>query len=213
MDVTDTPTLSVEGPRSVPSRISVVLVDGTMAGDTPGWECPREDGNWRPRAGETRPAGVSVGGGDAGLPCAGETLSSPDVAGRSLPVVPAGGSSSVGAANPAGSDGPVVAGGPVGLCGTLSPLFHDALGPLEHSVLDHAGPVGRHVAVGPVGPDETLQVLDPLEHSGLDHADPTGERAAVGPVGLFGTLSPSDSHPAGPAGPYVVGGPVGPDDA
>ena len=111
-----------------------------MARDTPGRECPREDGNWRPRAGETRPAGVSVGGGDAGLPRAGETLSSPDVAGRSLPVVPAGGSSSVGAANPAGSDsdGPLVAGGLVGQCGRLSPLFQDALGPLEHSVLDHA---------------------------------------------------------------------------
>ena len=91
VDVTKTPTLSVEGPRSVPSRIAVVLVDGTMAGDIPGGECPREDGNWRPRAGETRPAGVSVGGGDAGLPRAGETMSSPDVAGRSLPVVPAGG--------------------------------------------------------------------------------------------------------------------------
>ena len=77
VDVTKTPTLSVEGPRSVPSRISVVLVDGTMAGDTPGRECPREDGFWRPRAGETRPAGVSVGGGDAGLPRVGETLSSP----------------------------------------------------------------------------------------------------------------------------------------
>ena len=25
-------------------------------------------------------------------------------------------------------------------------------------------------------------------------------------------LSPSDCHPAGPAGPYVAGGPVGPDD-
>ena len=33
--VTDAPTLSVEGPRSVPSWISVALVDGTMAGDTP----------------------------------------------------------------------------------------------------------------------------------------------------------------------------------
>ena len=65
--VTDTPVLSVEGPQSVPSRISIVLVDGTMAGDTPGRECPREDEYWRPRAGETRPAGVSVGGGDAGL--------------------------------------------------------------------------------------------------------------------------------------------------
>ena len=28
----------------------------------------------------------------------------------------------------------------------------------------------------------------------------------------FKTLSSSDSHPAGPAGPYVAGGPVGPDD-
>ena len=65
MDVTKTPTLSVEGPRPATSRISVVLVDGTMAEDTPGRECPREDGVWRPRARKTRPAGVSVGGGDA----------------------------------------------------------------------------------------------------------------------------------------------------
>ena len=62
VDATNTPALSVEGPRSVPSRISVVLVDGTVAG-------------------VTRPAGMSVGGGDAGLPRAGETLSSLDVAG------------------------------------------------------------------------------------------------------------------------------------
>ena len=182
VDVTDAPALSVEGPRSVPSRILVVLVDGTMAGDTPG-----------------RNVRTRIGDRDAGLPRAGETLSSPDVAGRSLPVVPAGG-----AAKPAGSDGPVVVGGPVGPCGTLSPLFHEVLGPLEHSVLDHAGPAGRHVAMGPVGPYDMLQVLNPLEHSVLDHA---GQRAAVGPVGLFGTLymSPSDCHPAGPAGPYVAG--------
>ena len=119
-DVTNAPALSVEGPQSVPSRISVVLVDGTMAGDTPGWEFLREDWDLRPQPGVTRPAGVSVGGGNAG-----GTLSSLDVAGRLLPVVPAGGSSPVGAANPAGLDGPVVAGGPVGPCGTLSPLFHE----------------------------------------------------------------------------------------
>ena len=154
VDVTKTPTLSVEGPRSVPSRISVVLVDGTMAGDTPGRECPRKDGFWRPRAGKTRPASVSVGGGDAGLPHVGETLSSLDVAGRFRPVVPAGESSSVGTANPVGPDGPIVAGSPIGPCETLSPLVHDALGPLEHSV-----------------PDETILGLDPLEHSGLDHAE------------------------------------------
>ena len=40
----------------------MVLVDGTMAEDTPGRECPREDGFWRLRAGKTRLAGVSVGG-------------------------------------------------------------------------------------------------------------------------------------------------------
>ena len=109
----------------------------------------------------------------------------------------------------------------------MSPLFLDALGPLEHSVpdetilgldplehsgLDHAGPVGRHVARGPVGPDETLLGLDSLEHSGLDRADPAGRHAAVGPVGVFGMLSPSDCYPAGPAGPYVAGDHVGPDE-
>ena len=94
----------------------------------------------------------------------------------------------------------------------LSPLFHDVLGPLEHSVpeetilgldplehsgLDHAVPVVRHFAGGPVGPDETLLGQDPLEHSGLDCAYPAGQHAAVGLVGLFGTLSPPDCYPAG----------------
>ena len=94
-----------------------------MAGDTPGRECPREDRDLRPQAGVTKPAGVSVGGGSTGSPRIGGTLSSLDVAGRLLPVVPAGGSSLVGTANPAGPDGPVVAGGLVGPCETLSPFF------------------------------------------------------------------------------------------
>ena len=152
VDVTDVPALSVERPRSVPSRISVVLVDGTVAGDTPGRECPREDWDWRPQTGATRQAGVSVGGGNAALPRAGETLSSHDVAGRLLPVVPTWGSSSVGAANPAGPDGPVVAGGPVVPLGMLSPLFHDVLGPLEHSVMDHAAPSWPACCCWPCGP-------------------------------------------------------------
>ena len=91
VDVTDAPTLSVEGPQSVPSGISVVRVDGTIAEDTPGWECPREDPDWRPRAGVMRPAGVSVGSGSAGS-LRGGTLPSLDVAGSLLPAVPAGGS-------------------------------------------------------------------------------------------------------------------------
>ena len=107
------------------------------------------------------------------------------------------------------------------------------LDPLEHSVLDHAGPAGRHVAVGPVGPfrtlsssdchpagsagpyvaggpagpDESFKVLEPLEHSVLVHADPAGQHAVVGP---FRTLSSSDCHPAYLADPYVAGGSVGP---
>ena len=40
----------------------------------------------------------------------------------------------------------------------------------------------------------------------LVHADPAGQD-----VSAVGTPSPSDCYPAGPAGPYVAGGPVGPD--
>ena len=82
-------TLSVEGPQSVPSWISVVRVDGTIAEDTPGRECPRDDRDWRPRAGVTRTAGVSVGGSGAGSLWGGGTLPSLDLAGSLLPGVPA----------------------------------------------------------------------------------------------------------------------------
>ena len=44
-------------------------------------------------------------------------------------------------------------------------------------------------------------------HAVLIHADPAGQHAAA-----VGTRSPSDCYPAGPAGPYVAGGPVGPGD-
>ena len=46
VDVTVAPTLSVEGPQSVPSRIAVVQVDWTIAGDTPGRDCPHEERDW-----------------------------------------------------------------------------------------------------------------------------------------------------------------------
>ena len=87
----------------------------------------------------------------------GGMLTSPEFTGNVRPVVPAGGSPLAG-----GSDGPVVAGGPVG-------RSEEALKLLEHAVLIHADPAGQHAAVG--------------------------------------TLSPSDCYPAGPAGPYVAGGP------
>ena len=71
--------------------------------------------------------------------------------------MPAGGSPLVGAVNPAGPDGPVVAGGPVGPCETQSPSFYKSL---EHSVQDYAGPDGRHVAIGHVGPFKMLSSSD-----------------------------------------------------
>ena len=103
-------------------------------------------------------------------------------------------------------------------CGTLEPLEHlvlihadpagqhAAVGTLSPSDCYPAGPAGPYVAGGPVGPDVSLKILKPLEYSVLDHADPAGQHAAVG------TLSPSDCFPAGPAGPCVAWGPVGPDD-
>ena len=41
---------------SVPSRISVVLVDEANAGGTPGRECPCEDQYMRPLVGTTKPS-------------------------------------------------------------------------------------------------------------------------------------------------------------
>ena len=107
----------------------------------------------------------------------------------------------------------------------MSPLFHEVLGPLEHSVLDHAGPAGQHVAVGllrtlspsdchpagpvgpyvaggPGGPDGTLKVLEPLEHSVLDHADPAGQHAVLQEV--LEPLEHSVVDHAHPAGQHAV---------
>ena len=62
-------------------------------------------------------------------------------------------------------------------------------------------------AGGPVGPDVCFTDPEPVMHTVLIHADPAGQDASA-----VGTPSPSDCFPAGPAGPYVAGGPVGPDD-
>ena len=83
-----------------------MLVDETPAGEASGWECPRAEQN------RQRPSDVSELHRGPGLPCMGEMLTSPKVTGNILPVVPAGGSSLAGEVNPAGPDGPVVAGGP-----------------------------------------------------------------------------------------------------
>ena len=117
--------------------------------------------------------------------------------------------------------------GPVGPCGMSSPYAEKIHEPLQHSVLiqdDPAGrpsavgmlsqsdcypvgPAGPYVAGGPVGPDVCFTNPEPVTHTVLVHADPAGQD-----VSAVGTPSPSDCYPAGPAGPYVAGGPVGPDD-
>ena len=234
LDVTNAPGLSSGGPRSVPSRISVVLVEEAKAGGTPRQECPRDDQDRRSLAGVAKPASVTVYDESLGSTCVGGTLSSSDMAGRLLPVAPAGISVPVGPIDPAGPDGPLLAGGPVGPLWTMSPSDSGPVGPdgtLSPVTSDHAGLAGRHVAVCPVGPFGTLSPSDchpadpaaPCVAGGTvgpdgmlspftsDHAGPAGRHVAVSPVGPFGTLSPSDCYPAGPAGPFVAGGPAGPD--
>ena len=48
---------------------SVVLVEETMAGDTPGRECPGEDLEMRPLTGTKKPSGGTVSDDDSRLPC------------------------------------------------------------------------------------------------------------------------------------------------
>ena len=131
----DSPALSVGRPPSVPLRISVVLVEEARAEGTPCLGCPLQDQDMRLLAGVAKPASGTVCIDSLGSPCVGGTLSSSDITRRLLPVVPAGISFRVGPVDPAGPNGPYVAGGPVGPYGTLSP-----------SVSDPAGPAGPHVA-------------------------------------------------------------------
>ena len=162
------PVLPVDGPQLGSWQVAVLRVDGTPAGDTSGRRCSRAEQNRR-RLSDV----FKLYSGPGSLCGGGEMLTSPEVTGSVLPVVPTGGPPLAGAVNTAGPDGPVVAGGPVGPCGTPSPSFYGNLDPLEHSVLDYAF-------------------------------------GSVGTVGPFRTLSSSDCHPAGPAGPHVAGGPCWP---
>ena len=98
------------------------------------------------------------------------------------------------------------------MAGMLLLALWARLGRCPHLTVTLLARLARMLHGGPVGPDDSFKVLEPLEHLVLDHADPAGQHAAVGPVGPFGTLSPSDCHPVGPADPYVTGGPVVPDD-
>ena len=184
------PVPSAEGPQLDSWRVAVVRVEETLAGDVSGPEFPRaETGRQRP-------------------------IDLPDVAGNVRPALLAGGSPRAGVVNSVG---------PVG----LPPHAEKTLEPLEHTVLTQTdpagqfaavgtlspsdcypvGPVGPYVTGGPAGPD--VHITDPnlWTHMIQIPRDPDGQDAAAN-----GTPSPSDCYPAGPVGPCVAGGPVGPDD-
>ena len=132
-----------------------------------------------------------------------------EVAGNVGPALPAGGSPLAGLVNSVG---------PIGPCAMPSPYAEKKLEPLEHMVLIQADPAGRPSAVGTLSPSDPyvagghvepdVYFTDPNSstHMVQIHADPAGQDAAA-----TGTPSPSDCYPAGPAGTYVAGGPVGPD--
>ena len=188
------PGLLADGPQLGSWQVAVVWVDETPAGDASGWECPHAEQN------RQRPIDLSEVAGDVG------------------PVLPAGGSPLADLVNSVG---------PVGPCGMPSPYAEKIHEPLQRTVLIQADPAGRpsglgtlslpdcypvgpagpYVAGGPVGPDVCFTNPEPVTHTVLVHADPAGQDASA-----VGTPSPSDCYPAGPAGPYVAGGPVGPDD-
>ena len=86
------PALSVGGPLSVPSRISVVLallVEEANSGDTPRLGCPREDNDIWLLAGGAKPASMTVCEDDLGSPCVwGDAVLLRHCRGISFPVGP-----------------------------------------------------------------------------------------------------------------------------
>ena len=133
---------------------------------------------WGGEAGEAGEAGQ----GDCHLwdshlsPSVEGTLSPPDLAGKLLPVVPAGIPLPV---------GPVV---PVGPCGMTSPSDLTSIG-LVSPITDPVGPLGPYVTRGPVG---SYGMLSPCDSDHLVADGPLGPYVTRGPVGLYGMLSTCD---------------------
>ena len=183
---------SVVQPQSVPSRVSVVLVEET---EVWGAECAASgpvDKAVRLLAGAiylSSGTGCKAG---AMMPGAVGTLS-PSV------------SDSVGPVGPYGRLSPSDSVGPVGLYGTLSPSDSESVGPygtLSPSDSDSVGPDGLYGTLSP-SDSESVGLYGTLSPSD-----------SVGPVGPDGTLSTSDLTgiliPAIPVGiPFPVD-PVGP---
>ena len=131
----DSPEVPVVEPQSVPSRILVVLVEEAKVGGTHMLQCSRVDQDLRLLDGVAKPASVTVCEDSHVSPGVEGTLSSPDLAGKLFPVVPAGvlltvgpvgpvclyGKKSQSDLEPVSPDGPYI--GSVGSFGTLSPFF------------------------------------------------------------------------------------------
>ena len=164
--------MSVVEPQSVPTRISVVLVEEAKSGSAHRVECSRVDQDLRLLAGMAKPASVTVYEDSHLSPSAGETMSSPDLAGKLFPVVPAGIPLPVGNV------------GPVDQCGMTSPSDLTSLGLVgpNPSPVGHCGMTSPSdlTSSGPVGPIS-------------DHVGPVGPYVARGQVGSYGMLSPCDS--------------------
>ena len=186
----------VVAPQSVPSWVSVVLVEEAEVRSAECLASAPVDKDLRLLARATCPASVTVCK-DCVISPGAVGMLSPSGSDSVGPVGPDGMRSSSALAGilfpaiPAGIPFPV---GPVGPCGTLSP-----------SDPDYVGPVGPYVtmfpsdSVGLVGPDGALSSSDLAAI--LFPAIPAGIPFPVGPVGHVGpcgTLSPSDSDSVGP---------------
>ena len=88
MDVMNSPEESVVEPQSVPSRISVMLVEEAKVGGAQRVQCPRVDQDLRLVAGVAKPTSVTVCEDSHESPSVEGTLCSPDLAGKLFP--PAG---------------------------------------------------------------------------------------------------------------------------
>ena len=147
MDVMNSPKVSVVEPQSVPSRISVVLVEEAKVGGAQRVQRPRVDQDLRLLAGEAKPTSLTVCEDSHLSPSVEGMLSSLNLAGKLFPVVPAG------------IPLPV---GPVGPCGMTSPSDSTSIGPVG-PVTD---PVGPYVERGPVGSYGMLSPCDFVQQVG-----------------------------------------------
>ena len=191
--------------------------DEIMAEDTSERECPHDDIGIRPRAGTIEMSEDRVPTKNIESPYEGRVRFLPGATGSLLPV-------KFPAAAVLLTDGPQLGSWQVAVVRVDETPAGDTPGrkcpraeqnrqrPIDVSeVTGNVRPDGSLCAGGPVGlcgmPSPHFEkTQEPLEQALLIQADPAGQSPAVG------TLFPSDCYPAGPAGPYVARGPVGPDD-